>query len=125
MSQILCEIFVRNLFGAFKDLHTCMLRCALAHLSPGFLWKSQKCRSGLSSFVVFLWHSMGGRQECWLMHQESPPGNSSNRPLFLMSNFCQPSSKGGKVRTPGSTDRHTHSALMATLPPPVWHMTPR
>ena len=24
------------------------------------------------------------------MHQESPPGNDSNRPLFLMDNFCQP-----------------------------------
>ena len=24
------------------------------------------------------------------MHQESPPGSNSNRPLFLMDNFCQP-----------------------------------
>ena len=28
--QILREIFVRNLFGAFKDLHTCALGCAFA-----------------------------------------------------------------------------------------------
>ena len=39
---------------------------------------------------MFLWHSMGCRHECWSMHQESPSGNNSNRPLFLMSNFCQP-----------------------------------
>ena len=36
VSQILCEIFVRNLFGAFKDLHRYpggyMLGCAFAHL---------------------------------------------------------------------------------------------
>ena len=46
--------------------------------------------SGLSSFVVFPWHSMGRRQEYWLMHQESSPRNNSNRPLILMSGFCQP-----------------------------------
>ena len=52
-----------------------------------FRWKSQKRSSGLPSFVVFLWHSMGRRQE--LMCQESPPGNNSNRPLFLMSTLSQ------------------------------------
>ena len=29
--------------------------------------------------LVFLWHSMGCRQ----MHQASPPGNNSNRPLVV------------------------------------------
>ena len=29
-------------------------------------------------------------QGCWSMHQESPSGKNSNRPLFLMSNICQP-----------------------------------
>ena len=52
--------------------------------------RSQKCRPCFPSFVVFLRHSIGCRQACWLMHQESPSGNSSNRPLFLMSNCCQP-----------------------------------
>ena len=32
VSQILCEVFVRNLFGAFKDLHEYVLDCAFAHL---------------------------------------------------------------------------------------------
>ena len=32
VSQILCKIFVRNLFGVFKDLQGYTLRCALAHL---------------------------------------------------------------------------------------------
>ena len=31
-----------------------------------------------------------GAPRGWLMHQESPPENNSNRLLFLMSNFCGP-----------------------------------
>ena len=71
VSQILCEIFVRNLFSVYKDLHGDTLGCAFAHLHHakgfgliviGFPWKSRKCSSSLSSFVVFLWHSMGRRQ---------------------------------------------------------------
>ena len=50
-----------------------------------------------------LWHSKGCRQACWLMHQESPPGNNSNRPLFLMSNFGQPCV--GTYRLPVGTYR--------------------
>ena len=48
-SQILCEVFLRNLFGVFKDLHGCMLGCAFAHschargLGIRFPWNSQKC----------------------------------------------------------------------------------
>ena len=30
--QILCEIFVDNLFGIFQDLHGYTLGCAFAHL---------------------------------------------------------------------------------------------
>ena len=97
VSQILCEIFVCNLFGVFQDLHGSVRLCPCS-LSPRqriwlmivrFPWKSQKCRSSFPSFAVFLWHSMGCRPECWLMHQESPPGNISSRPLFLMRKFCQ------------------------------------
>ena len=32
VSQILYEIFVRTLFGVFKDLHGCTLGCASAHV---------------------------------------------------------------------------------------------
>ena len=32
VSQILRDIFVRNLFGVFKDLHGYTLGCAFAHL---------------------------------------------------------------------------------------------
>ena len=39
---------------------------------------------------MVLWQSMRCEQGCWSMHQESPPGKNSNRPLFLMSNICQP-----------------------------------
>ena len=61
-------------------------------ISPmcSFRWKSGKCGSGLASFVAFLWHLMGCRQECWWMHKESPPGSNSSRPLFLTRNFCRP-----------------------------------
>ena len=44
--------------------------------------KSQECLSSLSPFVVFLWHSMGCRQECWLVQQEIPPGNTDNLHCF-------------------------------------------
>ena len=30
----------------------------------------------------------GVQKACRLMHHASPRGNDSNRPLFLMSNFC-------------------------------------
>ena len=32
VSQTLCEIFVHNLFGVFKDLHRYVLDCAFAHV---------------------------------------------------------------------------------------------
>ena len=32
VSQLLCEMVVRNLFGVFKDLHGCAVDCAFAHL---------------------------------------------------------------------------------------------
>ena len=32
VSQILCENFVRNLFGVFKGLHGYTLGCAFAHV---------------------------------------------------------------------------------------------
>ena len=34
VSQMLCEIFVRNLFDVFKDLQRYMLGCAFVHLYP-------------------------------------------------------------------------------------------
>ena len=50
----------------------------------------RQSQSGGSSFVVLPRHWMGCRQERWWMHQESPAGSNSNRPLVLVSNICQP-----------------------------------
>ena len=51
LSQILSDIFVRNLFDVFTDLHGDMLGCPFAHLYRQMMWlmiirlpwKSQKC----------------------------------------------------------------------------------
>ena len=67
VSQILCEIFERNLFGAFKDLPGCTLGCATPE---------------------------GLGDDDWFPVQQdairSPPGNEYNRPLFLMSTLWEP-----------------------------------
>ena len=80
MSRILCEIFVRNLFGISRYLHGYTLGCALLTCTmPKEV--AEVLKWGVSSFVVLLRHSMGCRQECWWMHQESAPGSNSNRLL--------------------------------------------
>ena len=90
-----CAQFVRCFEGFAREyVRLCLCSLVPCHriwpMMIGFLWKSQKCCSGLASIVVLQWHSMGCRHKCWSMHQESPPRHNSNRPLFLTSNFCQP-----------------------------------
>ena len=55
-----------------------------------FPWKLQKCRHGLSSFAVFLWHSMGCRQECWPSTRKVLQKITTTDHFFSLASFANP-----------------------------------